>query len=283
MVADGFRPILGRDLFDPWSITISQKPCSNIEINNIETPCAIKKSLAKEFPVLISRIGKSKNHTVSSKNHRNYRVTHQKGRKVPIHLQPKVKIELEKLLNEGHIEKLTNCSDQFFISPIVITVKKDQSIKIALDSKILNKAIYKNKYQMLNIDSLIQTNSQTLSTAPQETSYFTTLDLQYAYSQLKFHSETARHCNFNLKSGDMTGAYRFKTGFYGLTDMPTEFQKVIDCTLAGLNNTFCCLDDILTVSRGGIEQHLDLVRKCLIKLDQENLRINLAKNSFCER
>ena len=54
----------------------------------------------------------------------NYRVIHQKGRKVPIHLQPKVKIELEKLLNEGHIEKLNICSDQFFISPIVITVKK---------------------------------------------------------------------------------------------------------------------------------------------------------------
>ena len=217
------------------------------------------------------------NHTVNSNFHKNYRVTHQKGRKVPIHLQPKVKIELEKLLNEGHIEKLTNCSDQFFISPIVITVKKDQSMKIALDSKILNKAIHKNKYQMPNIDLLIQTISQTLSTAPQETAYFTTLDLQYAYSQLKLLSDTARHCNFNIVSGEMTGTYRFKTGFYGLTDMPAEFQKAIDCPLAGLDNTLCFLDEILIVSRVGIEKHLDLVRKCLIKLDQENLRINLAK------
>ena len=69
---------------------------------------------------------------------------------MPIHLQPKAKIELKKLLNEGHIEKLNNCSDQFFISPIVITVKKDKSIKIALDSTILNKAIHKNNYQMPN-------------------------------------------------------------------------------------------------------------------------------------
>ena len=87
--------------------------------------------LAKDFLDLISQIGKSNNHTVSSKFHRNYRVTHQKAREVPIHLQPKVKIELKKLLNEGHIEKLTNCSDQFFISPIVITVNKYHSIKIA--------------------------------------------------------------------------------------------------------------------------------------------------------
>ena len=127
VVADGFRPVLGRDLFDKLGITISQKPCPNTEVINIEPHCAIKKSFAKEIPELISRIGKPKHHTVNSKFHKNYRVTHQKGRKVPIHLQPKVKIELEKLLNEGHIEKLTNCSDQFFISPIVITVKKDQN------------------------------------------------------------------------------------------------------------------------------------------------------------
>ena len=132
-----------------------------------------------------------------------------KRKKVPIHLQSKVKVELKKLLNEGHIEKLTNCYDQFFISPTVITVKKDQSIKIALDSKILNKAILKNKYQMPNIDPLIQTISHTLSTAPQETAYFTTLELQYAYSQLNLHRDTARHCNFYLVSGDMTGTYRF--------------------------------------------------------------------------
>ena len=84
-----------------------------------------KKSFAKEFPDLISRIGKSNYHTVNSKFHTNYRVTHQKERKVPIHLQPKEKIELEKLLNEGHIEKLTNCSDPFFTFPIVIAVNKD--------------------------------------------------------------------------------------------------------------------------------------------------------------
>ena len=78
---------------------------------------------------------------------------------------------------------------------------------------------------MPNIDSLIQTISQTLSTAPHETAFFTTLGLQYAYSQLNLHNDTALHCNFNIVSGDMTGTYCFKTGFYGLTDMPAEFQK----------------------------------------------------------
>ena len=48
---------------------------------------------------------------------------------------------------------------------------------------------------MLNTDSLIQTISQTLSNAPHETAYFTTLDLQYACIQLNLHADTAIHCN----------------------------------------------------------------------------------------
>ena len=40
VVADRFRSILGRDLFDQLGITISQKPCPNTKINNIETPFA---------------------------------------------------------------------------------------------------------------------------------------------------------------------------------------------------------------------------------------------------
>ena len=199
-----------------------------------------------------------------------------------IHLKPKVKIELEKLLNEGHIKKLSICSDLFLTSPIVIRVKKYHSIKIALDSKIQNKAIHKNKYQIPYIDSPFQTISQTLSNAPEKRIYVTAKDLQYAYSQLILYADTACCCNFNIVSGDMTGTYRFKTSFYGLIDMPAEFQRAKDCTLVGLNNTFCFLDNILIVSIGRIEDHLVLVGKCLIKLDEENLSINLAKFNFAK-
>ena len=60
-----------------------------------------------------------------------------------MNLLDKISDELKKLSEQGHIEKLQECSDENFISPIVITVKKDQSVKLALDSKILNKSIHK--------------------------------------------------------------------------------------------------------------------------------------------
>ena len=136
---------------------------------------------------------------------------------------------------------------------------------------------------MPNIDNLIDTIQQNLNTsASQETAYFSTLDLKYAYSQLKLDLETARHCNFNIISCERTGTYRFITGFYGLTDMPAAFQKVKDYTLVGLQNTYCFLDDIIVFTRGSKEDHLNLVYKCLKKLDEDNLRINLPKCHFAK-
>ena len=56
---------------------------------------------------------------------------------------------------EDYIIKLEKCDEDCLISPIVITRKKDGSIKLALDSKLLNDQIFKNKYQMPNIHEII--------------------------------------------------------------------------------------------------------------------------------
>ena len=56
------------------------------------------------------------------------------GRPIPIHLQPAVDKEIEKLRKKGHIERATNINENCFVSPAVITVKKDRTVKITLDS-----------------------------------------------------------------------------------------------------------------------------------------------------
>ena len=43
--------------------------------------------------------------------------------------------------------------------------------------------------------------------------------------------------------------------------MPAAFQKVMDYTLVGLDNTHCFLDNIIIVSRGSKEDNLTLVYK----------------------
>ena len=105
---------------------------------------------------------------------------------------------------------------------------------------------------MPNFGTLTDCLSQWITdykTKPSAKIFLTTIDLKYAYFQLNPHSGAAKHWNFNIVSGNLTGTYRFKTGFYGLTDMPAKFLKAMDYTLIGLRSTFCFLDDILTVRK----------------------------------
>ena len=64
--------------------------------------------------------------------------------------------------------------------------------------------------------------------------------------------------------------------------MPAEFQKAMDYTVVGLQNTYCFLDDIIIVSTGTETDHLAYVTNCLKKLDEDNLRVNLQKCHFAK-
>ena len=125
----------------------------------------------------------------------------EKGRRIPIHVQEKIEEKNDKLLREGHIQRLDKGTSDCFIAPIVVTVKKDDSIKLALDAKTINRQLYKNKYQKPNVEELPDRASQIVTAQAAGTLFFTLLELKYAYSQLKLTPETARQCIFNIVGG----------------------------------------------------------------------------------
>ena len=106
------------------------------------------------------------------------------------------------------------------------------------------------------------------------------LDLKSSLSQIPLSDGASSQCNFNIVCGEQTGRYRFKTGFYGLTDMPKEFQKAVDNTLQGLSGVFCFLQDMLIVSKGSAEDHNILVDKVFVKLEEEGFALKLSKCEF---
>ena len=137
---------------------------------------------------------------------------------------------------------------------------------------------------MPNIDVLLHNIAQVVKSDKSNQTLFSTLGLGYAYSQIPLDKATKEQCNFNLIGGNTTGTYQFQTGFYGLTDMPAEFQKAVDLTLTNCNNTFAYLDDILIVTKGTIETRRQKLQTVLRKLDEENLAISLEKCKFaCEQ
>ena len=110
--------------------------------------------------------------------------------------------------------------------------------------------------------------------------YFSKIDLKYAYSQLPLNPDTQKHCNFNILGGSAKGTYKFLNGFYGLTDLPATFQKMIDTTLDGLDSTYAFLEDIIIITKGTIEKHEEEIDKTLNRLNEENLAISLYKCEF---
>ena len=59
--------------------------------------------------------------------------------------------------------------------------------------------------------------------------------------------------------------------------MPTEFQKVMDLLLAKFREVFVFIDDILIVTKGTKNEHLDKVREILKTLDNAELQLKAGK------
>ena len=96
------------------------------------------------------------------------------------------------------------------------------------------------------------------------------IDLDYADGQAKLFKEAAKHCVFSIIGRDFTEHYRFKKGFYGLSDFPTVFQEHINTVLEF--KTPVWLHDNFCVTNGSIEDHEKEVREVLTKLQNARYR-----------
>ena len=290
------KSIIGRD----WLIALRYKISQPIErgeckvnteagddakaINEISPEKSISpevQQIIREFPDLFKRKGRVKNYEIKIDMKDNAKISQQKGRRFPIQLQDQVDKEIEKLLKDGHIEKVDKIQDDVFIQPTVITVKKDKSVKIALDARALNESIAKDKYQMPNLDNLIDMIAEELEKSEGE-AWYSSVDMTYAYGQIPIHELTKRHCNLQIVGGKSTGKYRFTTGYYGPTVMPTEFQKLMDLTLANVNSVFVYIDYVLIVTKGTKQQHVNKVREVLRILDDANLQLKAGKGIIAQ-
>ena len=87
--------LMGRDVLQKLGITLQQQQCESPgnkihAINSIETEKNIIKWIYNKYPLVCTRLRKSKNHIAQSIFERNQNPIQQKGRRVPLHLLEKV-------------------------------------------------------------------------------------------------------------------------------------------------------------------------------------------------
>ena len=284
----GTKPIEGRDWLSAlrYKITHSTEEgensidCVTKEIAKPEVePSAEVTQLEAKFPDRFERRGCVNNYSIKTDMKEGAPVTQQKGRRIPLQLQEQVDREINKLLEKGHIERVDTIKDDVFIQPVVVTVKKDGSDQIALDARGLNESIAKDKYQMPNLENLLDMVAEKIEGQEGDVS-FSSVDLKYAQGQVPLHENTARHCNFQIIEDKSTGTYWFITWHYGLLSMPTEFQKVMDLTLVNIDCTFVYIDEILIVTKGSKDVHMQKVREVMNLLDKANLQLKVYKRNI---
>ena len=139
------RNILGNGNLPNVRIEVAQKPFPQYK-NNIGAKSFINsvglyesetETIFRNFNKLFDRIGNMRNKLKITLLHDPLKPVQLKGRRVPLHLLPAVSKKLDRLISEGHIKNLESRDEVRFISTIVITCKKEKSIKLALDSKFL--------------------------------------------------------------------------------------------------------------------------------------------------
>ena len=102
VLEDEHKLIIGGDLFNNLGLAVVQQQAkSGKGVNNINTPaCKITETIASQFPHLVSTIDFSKTQVAKSKFRQKFTAKHQKGRRVPINLPPRITAELDRLQKE---------------------------------------------------------------------------------------------------------------------------------------------------------------------------------------
>jgi hypothetical protein len=284
------KSIFGLDLFNlfqlqvvPGSHTL-QVSVTDAEDSMLEPPSAtadddVLPSLASGCPPsvrelvqvhssLFQGVGRAKYFQHDSKMIEGISPTIQKARQIPIAYQHLVDKEIEKLLKHGTIESVQHPSKEDWVTPVVVTPKGENKVKLALDMRLPNKAIVQDRYPLPNI--------RTLMANIKSANFISKLDLKYAYSQLPLSETTKRLATFAVPRG----LYRMKAGFYGLKDLPESFQRMMDVIFHGLEKfVFVYFDDILIVTET-LTEHETVLSEVFRRLEHHGLKLSGKKCEF---
>ena len=189
-------------------------------------------------------------------------------RRQPAHMLPLIDEQLREMQKQGIIRP----AQSEWGSNLVVVKKKDGSLRFCVDYRQLNERTIKDTYPLPRIDDCLDTLGGS--------TWFSTMDLRSGYHQVALDSRDADKTTFITRRG----TFAFNVMPFGLCNAPATFQRLMDCTMAGLNYEMCLLylDDIIVFSRN-LDTHLNRLNMVLDRLKQANLKLKPSKCCFLQR
>ena len=192
---------------------------------------------------------------------------HAKPYPIPKVHEATLKMEVERLCKLGVLKKVNRSQ---WAAPTFIIPKKDGTVRFISDFRELNKRIRRKPFPIPHIQDMLL-NLEGFQ-------YATSLDLNMGYYHIELNPASKEMCTIVLPFGK----YEYQRLPMGLCNSPDIFQEKMSELMEGLNFVRTYIDDLLCLTKGSFEDHLEKLERVFSRLQKAGLKIN-AKKSFFAR
>ena len=225
----------------------------------------LERVLRKHEILFDGTLGSWKNEHVSLELKEGAEPYHARAFPIPrIHVDT-IKTEVERLCKIGVLKKVNRSE---WAAPTFIIPKKDGSVRFISDFRELNKRIKRKPYPIPNIQDMLL-NLEGFQWA-------TSLDLNMGYYHIELDPMSKSLCTIVLPFGK----FEYQRIPMGLCNSPDIFQEKMSNLMQGLEYVRTYIDDLLVLTKGTYEDHLDKLDKVLARLETAGLKVNCNKSFF---
>jgi hypothetical protein len=195
-------------------------------------------------------------------------VTPYHGRAFPIPKVHKETImkEIKRLCDLGVLEWQPSSE---WAAPSFIQPKKNKTVRFLTDFREVNKRLVRKPFPIPKISTVLQ--------ELEGFTYATALDLNMGYYTISLDPDASKVCTIIFP----WGKYSYKRLPMGIAGSPDIFQEKMSDLMATLEFVRTYLDDLLIITKGSLEDHLEKLSMVLTRLQDAGLKINAEKSNFC--
>jgi hypothetical protein len=154
-------------------------------------------------------------------------------------------------------------------SPSFIIPKKDYTVRTISGFRELNKQIVRKPYPIPKISTTLQ--------ELEGFKYATTIDFNMGYYTIRLDPTAAEMCTI-IFPWSKYSYQRLPMGFAGSADI---FQAEMGNLMATLEYIRVYIEDLLVITKGSLDDHLDKLKQVFIRLRNAGLKVNSTKFIFC--
>ena len=173
--------------------------------------------------------------------------------------------QVAELIEQGFIRPSTSP----YNAPVLFVKKKDGSLRLCVDYRLLNDETVKDRFPLPLIDEIFDTVGSA--------KIFSKLDLMSGFYQIRVAGEDIPKTAFSTASGH----YEWTVMPFGLTNAPATFQRFMNQILQPYLGKFALvyIDDIIIYSNT-IEEHREHIKEVLSLLRENHMRAKKKKCVF---